>query len=500
MDDGGAPVSAATAAAASPASGPGARFLFSTRLTTALLLHVGLQIVYALRVLFSVAIIPISKQYGYGAVEQGYASAGFFAGYFLLQIPGGLAATRLGGHRVMFLGVLVPSLVTVVTPFACSTLPGLIACRVFTGLLEGVTYPATHALLARWTPTHEKSQIVGLVWAGAYLGTALTLPLAGALVDDGSATGGAPAWPLVFYVIGGLGVAWSAAWLAFGSSSPEELPRIAADERAYIIANRGAEAVERAAGIPWLGLLRSPPALVTCIAHFTHNWLFYMLLTEMPTFLTSIVGFNLQKSGAYALLPYLACFAGSVAFGVIGDHMIKRFGWRIKSVRIAVAVVAEVVPALCIAAAGYSTSAPVIVALITASVGFSGAGSASYASSYMDLAPADAGTLLAVGNTLATFAGIIAPIAVGEIVAAPNDDALHWRGVFLMAAGIAAGGFALYAAFIDDKPLECFSGGGGTVAGAGAGAGYGAGTSAADSEAAVESEAETVGLVLSNKR
>lgn len=259
--------------APSPVPAAGAPLVPSARLTTALLLHVGLQVVYALRVLFSVAIIPISKQFGYGSVEQGYASAGFFAGYFLLQMPGGFAATRLGGHRVMALGVLVPSLVTMVTPFACSSLAGLVACRVATGLLEGVTYPATHALLGRWAPTHEKSQIVGLVWAGAYLGTALTLPFAGFLVDDGSVPGGgggAPSWPLVFYVLGGLGVAWSAVWLAFGASAPEELPRISAAERDYIVAHRGAAAAEGEA-VPWLALLRSPAVWAVCWAHFAHN-------------------------------------------------------------------------------------------------------------------------------------------------------------------------------------------------------------------------------------
>lgn len=483
--DGAAAPAAAGAGEDGDAALPASPLCFSSRLTTVLLLHVGLQIVYALRVLFSVAIIPISKQYGYGAVEQGYANAGFFAGYFLLQIPGGLLATRLGGHRVMFLGVLVPSLVTVVTPFACSSLTGLIACRVFTGLLEGVTYPATHALLARWAPTHEKSQIVGLVWAGAYLGTALTLPLAGALVDDGAATGGAPSWPLVFYVVGGLGVAWAAAWLGFGASAPEELARCAPAERDYIVAHRGADAPKGSAGVPWLALLTSPPALVVCLTHFTHNWLFYMLLTEMPTFLNSILSFNLQKSGAYALLPYLACFAGSVGFGVLGDVLVKRARWPVRSVRVFVAVFAEVVPALCLAAAGFSTSAPVIIALLTASVGFSGAGSASYASSYMDLAPADAGTLLAIGNTLATFAGIIAPIAVGEMVAAPNDDALHWRGVFLMAAGVSGVGFVLYVSFISAEPLACFAA---------------AAPKAAEDPEAEGDEAETAGLVLPVRR
>lgn len=158
----------------------------------------------------------------------------------------------------MFFGVLVPSLVTLITPFACSTLTGLIACRVFTGLLEGVTYPTVHALLARWAPTPEKSRIVGIVWAGAYLGTALTLPLAGTLVkDDG--------WESVFFVIGGMGIAWSAAWLLFGASSPEELTRTSSEERDYISASRGVAAAE--GPVPWLQLACSPAAWAVFLQH-----------------------------------------------------------------------------------------------------------------------------------------------------------------------------------------------------------------------------------------
>lgn len=207
-----------------------------------------------------------------------------------------------------------------------------------------------------------------------------------------------------------------------------------------------------------------------------------MLLTEMPTYLTSIVGFNLQKSGAVAVLPYLACFAGSVVFGAVADRLVKRHGWRVRSVRIAMAAVAEAVPALCIAGAGFFSNATVIVALLTFATGFSGASSASYASSYIDLAPRNAGMLLSMGNTLATFPGVLAPLTVGAIVAAPNDDAQHWRTVFLMAAAIAAAGFGFYARFIDDAPLAFW--GGSAVA---------ATTAAADSAEA--DEAETAGLV-----
>jgi ACS family sodium-dependent inorganic phosphate cotransporter len=463
---------------------------WSTRLTTALLLHVGLQVVYALRVLFSIAIIPISKQFGYDSVAQGYASSGFFAGYLFLQIPGGLIATKLGGHWVMFLGVLVPSLVTVITPFACASLTGLIACRVLTGLLEAVTYPATHALLSRWAPAAEKSQIVGLVWAGAYLGTALTLPAAGALVAG-------EGWASVFYVVGGLGVAWSAVWAVAGASAPEELSRISAEERDYIVANRGAAAAEQA--VPWLRLASSAPVWGVCWQHFSHNWLFYMLLTEMPTYLTTVVGFDLQHSGAYAVLPYLGCFLGSIVFGYVADRLIKvgtaeaaaraatadpssgeedqgpddapggpsakaamaalsaAAAKRVGRVRTWMGAVAELLPAACIAAAGNSSSAPVIIALLTAALGFSGASSASYASTYIDLAPRNAGVLLGIGNTLATCAGVLAPIVVGQLVSGKSDAADSWRSVFYIASAIAVLGFIFYAVTLRAAPLDFWS-------------------------------------------
>ena len=212
--------------------------------------------------LFSVAIVSIAKQYSYDSIAQGYASSGFFVGYLFLQIPGGLLATRLGGKTVMLLGVAVPSLVTILTPFACSTLTGLVICRLFTGLLEGVTYPATHALLAAWAPVAEKSQLVGIVWAGAYLGTAITLPIAGLLVTD-------EGWASVFYILGGLGIAWCAVWHVFGASSPETLARCSDEERDYIITHRGAAADE--GSVPWTKLLRSPSVWAVCLQHFTHN-------------------------------------------------------------------------------------------------------------------------------------------------------------------------------------------------------------------------------------
>ena len=61
--------------------------------------------------------------------------------------------------------------------------------------------------------------------------------------------------------------------------------------------------------------------------------------------------------------------------------------------------------------------------------------------------------LLAIGNTLASVAGVLAPIAVGEFVAAPNNDALHWRYAFYLASALALAGFVLYVWLFSAEPL-----------------------------------------------
>lgn len=446
----GAPVSvsaqdadaAAWAAASTGAALPA--YWRSARARVCALLFAALMLAYALRVLLSVAIIGLSAEFGYGAAAQGLISSAFFIGYLWLQVPGGWAAGRAGGWAVLLAGVLAPSLLTVATPPAAGSLPALIALRALTGLGEGVTYPVIHALLAAWTPAAERSRTVACVWAGAFMGTVVALPLSGLLVA-------AAGWRSVFYVFGGAGVLWAAAWALLGASAPETSAACGPTEAAYIARARGPPRRPGAA-VPWAALACCPAVWALAIQHASHNYLFYMLLTWLPSFLKTELDFDVEKSGFVAVLPYLACFFVATATGAVADAALAR-GTPPRTVRIAVQAVAELLPAAAILAAGYAKSAPVVVALLTAAVGFSGAGCAGYGSNHLDIAPHLAGLLLGISNTLATIPGIVAPIIVGDLVAAPHDDAAHWQIAFAIAAGVAVTGFVVFAAFGRADPI-----------------------------------------------
>ena len=165
----------------------------------------------------------------------------------------------------MLLSILIPSIVTAATPPAAGSIGALIFLRVVTGLAEAASYPAIHTLAAQWSPIHERSSFICTVWSGAYICTAVTLPVTGYLVT-------AYGWPVSFYAFGALGIVWSLAWLLLGASSPELHGCLTTNaERDYIVSQRGVPAAARAA-VPWCKLLSNRAVYAVVIAHTCHNW------------------------------------------------------------------------------------------------------------------------------------------------------------------------------------------------------------------------------------
>lgn len=67
-------------------------------------------------------------------------------------------------------------------------------------LTQGVTFPAMHAIWAKWAPPKERSMLATITYAGPHIGTVLSFPLSALLVQYGFDGG----WPSVFYVFGEL--------------------------------------------------------------------------------------------------------------------------------------------------------------------------------------------------------------------------------------------------------------------------------------------------------
>ncbi|XP_048453235.1 sialin isoform X1 [Rhincodon typus] len=441
----------------------------STRCNLAILAFWGFFVVYALRVNLSVAMVEMlddnatllkngsveacpphsnsthqsyvkkGKVYKWNSDIQGWILSAFFFGYIVTQIPGGYLAGRFGGKLLLGFGILGTSVLTLLTPPAASlSAYCVIVLRVIEGLGEGVTFPAMHAMWAKWAPPLERSTLVSLSYAGAQFGTVVSLPLSGMIcyyLD----------WSYVFYTFGAFGVAWCLLWFMMASDSPETHKTISQTEKMYIVASlRGQHSLNN--DVPWKSLWTSLPLWAIIVPHFCYNWTFYTLLTLLPTYMEEILQFDIKENGFLSALPYFFCWMVMITTGFIADYLIKKHNFTTSAVRKMFTIIGMVGPAIFLVATGYvGCNYTVAVLFLTISSALGGFSMSGFSINHLDIAPSYAGILLGITNTFATIPGMVGPV-IAKILTYRHTIA-QWRTVFYIAAAIDVFGAVFFTIF-----------------------------------------------------
>eukprot|EP00879_Flechtneria_rotunda_P026780 GHRR01028604.1.p1 GENE.GHRR01028604.1~~GHRR01028604.1.p1 ORF type:complete len:406 (+),score=128.53 GHRR01028604.1:292-1509(+) len=251
------------------------------RWTIVLLCFMAFMLCNMDRVNMSIAVLPMSQQYGWNTQTIGLVQSSFFWGYLLTQVLGGIWADRFGGKVVLGLGVVWWSLATACTPIAAQAgLPTLLCARALMGVGEGVAMPAMNNLLSRWVPVAERSRSLALVYSGMFIGSIAGLALSPAMIA-------AMGWPSVFYIFGSLGIVWYSCWSSRAASTPADDTSISKAEKAYILANTNVSG-KATLTIPWRQLLSRKEVWAIILCHFCHNWGTFILLTWMPTYYNQV--------------------------------------------------------------------------------------------------------------------------------------------------------------------------------------------------------------------
>lgn len=155
----------------------------------------------------------------------------FFWGYVFTQVPGGQLAKKYGGKIMLLVSIFLCSLLNLLTPKFASFggWPAVVCLRVVQGLCQGVIFPSTHTLLAKWAPPSERGTIGTYCYAGSQFGTVVMLAVSGVLASS------AAGWPSIFYISGVAGLVWSIIYFFYGASSPSDCQgRISAEEKVFI--------------------------------------------------------------------------------------------------------------------------------------------------------------------------------------------------------------------------------------------------------------------------
>ncbi|GBP98050.1 Putative inorganic phosphate cotransporter [Eumeta japonica] len=281
-----------------------------------LLLFLAMMLSFAMRVNMSLAIVTMASPdaFGWSVQTQSVVLSSFFWGYVVLQIPGGVMATRFGGARLILACVGINSLVTLLLPLAgfYGGWEAVCACRVVQGLAQGFLFPATHSLISKWVPLTEKSRLGTFIYAGAQFGTAVQFMASGFIAH-------AWGWPAIFYMNGGLGAVWTLIYAFLGADSPQRSKIISSEEKFYIQDSLGQVGEQKVYATPWRSIWTSAPFISLIIVHCGQNWGFWTLMTEIPSYMSNVLGVNiksvsnnshytLDENAVILLHPYLNTF------------------------------------------------------------------------------------------------------------------------------------------------------------------------------------------------
>ncbi|MBN3312377.1 S17A5 protein, partial [Atractosteus spatula] len=450
----------------------------SARWGLATLMFLGFAVVYALRVNLSVAMVamvnvsslppsnnqssreacppsgdansssseepPGVPRFLWDSATQGLLLGAFFIGYILTQIPGGYLSGHLGGRWFLGGGVLGTAVLTLLTPLAAQMgVPWLFALRALEGFGEGVTFPAMMAMWACWAPPLERSRLISFSGAGSNFGAFVALPLTGFICRT-------LGWPAVFYCFGGAGCLWAVFWFLLVSDDPRSHRRISEQERDYITRTIGTEGGSHGWSVPLVPMLLSLPLWSIIIAQICANWSYYTLLTSLPTYMDTILRFNIGENGFLSALPYLGAWLSAVLSGVLADCLLERALLSTTAVRKIFTLTGMLLPAVFLVAVGFigcNSMAAVIFLTLSSSLG--GSSSAGVYINQIDIAPRYAGVLLGITNTFGTIPGIVAPIVVGYLTT--ERSLAGWREVFYLSAAINAAGALIFSAFGSGK-------------------------------------------------
>lgn len=83
----------------------------------------------------------------------------------------------------------------------------------------------------------------------------------------------------------------------------------------------------------------------------------FTLMSEMPSFFTDVLGFDLRSAGVLCIFPYLALFVSALCFGNFFSYLEHQRGWQVTDVRRAAQFIAYFCSGVGLILCGFANSA-----------------------------------------------------------------------------------------------------------------------------------------------
>ncbi|MDE3736704.1 MFS transporter [Pseudomonas resinovorans] len=385
--------------------------------TIAVLLAFMMLVNFLDKVVIGLVAVPMTEELGLTPTEFGLIGGALHWLFAVSAVVGGFLANRRP-TRTLLLGMgLFWALIQLPMLFA-SSLWMIVACRVLLGIGEGPASPvATHALY-KWFPDDRRSLPVALLHSGSAMG----LLVAGAMIPWISLHYG---WRTNFAVLAAIGLVWCALWLLLGREGT--LDNL-----------RAGQVTPDTHRVPYRRLLTDGSVLGNYACHFAANWSLALTLTWVPSYLEVGLGIDPLNTGRMFVLFVVVTTPLSLFMAWLSQRLLHR---GVPSRLARGAFVSG-----CLIVAGLFSASLILQELSVTTRIITLTLSGGLALVMYSVGPAmlaeftpssQRGGILAIGNAVASLAGLSAPVVTGLLV--HGAGAGHPQGYaqgFLVCGGV----------------------------------------------------------------
>ena len=393
---------------------------------------------YLDRLNLSIAAKYIQDELSLSTQTLGWVLSAFLLGYAAFQIPGGWAGDRFGPKRVLTIAIVLWSAFTALTALAPSlfltrwigVVGTLLLARFLVGAGEAATAPNGNKIIGNWVGSAHRGFGSSFNILGVGIGGAITPPLIAWLMQRYG-------WRASFYVAGLAGLGVALIWHVIVSDSPENHPRVNAQELAWIQASRGALRSERAgtARTPWGKMISSRSVWGLLLGYFCQGYPIYFYHTWFFLYLVRERHLSITEGSFWGSTPYLAIIALAPLGGLFSDSASRLLGKR-SGRRIAVcAGMFSSAVLLWMGSATRNNMAAIL--MLAAGGGLNMFAATTYWATCIDLTTRFTGSLSGLMNTFGNLGGWVSPVATAYIATHWGwNRALDWAAAVSIACGI----------------------------------------------------------------
>jgi len=392
-----------------------------------LILAFGFLVNYIDRGNISVAAPLIQSEFNFNPTRLGFLFSAFFLSYALMQIPAGFLVDRFKLKWLYAVAFVWWSVANAGIALAGGFM-SLLVLRVLLSAGEAISLPASSKLLATAFPEQERGIANGILDSGYKFGPAIGVLFGGFFLAHHG-------WRMLFVVTGLGGLIWLVPWFwiadSVGNQRNVPVPQLNS------VAMAPAES--RHAPLSALQILSSFRAWGTFIGNFCGGYVWYLMLSWMPTYLVTARHMNLARMGALGSSLFAVTGITSIASGLVTDRMLRK-GWPPGKVRLGFMVTGLAFSMFLVPAGFAATERGAIACLFVAFAAYGLFSCNIWAVTQSIAGPPNIGRWAGMQNLVGNLGGVASSALTGWIVTVTGS--FNWA--FGIAAGVMLLGILIY--------------------------------------------------------